>query len=114
MIAITRTTNPKKIFFLFKLTPPPGEKNLYLIEAIPDEVIEQGPQTTAEWLSAYTGDMYITDGDKFYNTSKVETLGGIGCISAVGLAIAENLFSFIIPKRESASLASNEFKYSKH
>ncbi|MCY7488167.1 hypothetical protein MC059_27920, partial [Paenibacillus alvei] len=28
------------------------------------------------------------------NTSKVETLGVIGCISAVGLAIAENLFSF--------------------
>lgn len=70
------------------------EKTLYLIDAIPDEVIEQGPQTTAEWLSAYTGDMYITDGDKFYNTSKVETLGVIGCISAVGLAIAENLFSF--------------------
>ncbi|MCY7482763.1 hypothetical protein [Paenibacillus alvei] len=45
------------------------EKNLYLIEAIPDEVIEQGSQTTAEWLSAYTGDMYITDGEKFYNTS---------------------------------------------
>ncbi|GAV13167.1 hypothetical protein RQP50_05385 [Paenibacillus sp. chi10] len=64
--------------------------------------------------------MYITDGDKFYNTSKVETLGVIGCISAVGLAIAENLFSFgsifnfnNTQGWENASLASDEFKYSK-
>ncbi|MDQ0719787.1 hypothetical protein QF049_001048 [Paenibacillus sp. W4I10] len=73
------------------------EKALYLIEAIPDEVIEKGAQATAKWLSAYTGDKYITDGDKFYNLSKddtVGTLGVIGCTSAVGLAIAENLFAF--------------------
>ncbi|MCY9582958.1 hypothetical protein ABE142_11650 [Paenibacillus alvei] len=30
----------------------------------------------------------------YYNVSKVETLGGVGGISAVGLTIAENLFSF--------------------
>lgn len=70
------------------------EKTLYLIEAIPDGVIEQGAQKTAEWLSAYTGDTYITDGDKFYNVSKVEIRGVIGCISEVGIAIAENLFAF--------------------
>ncbi|MFI2857250.1 hypothetical protein ACH6EH_08890 [Paenibacillus sp. JSM ZJ436] len=73
------------------------EKALYLIEAIPDEVIKKGAQATSDWLSAYTGDKYITDGDKFYNLSKddtVGTLGVVGCTSAVGLAIAENLFAF--------------------
>ncbi|OMF11830.1 hypothetical protein BK131_20380 [Paenibacillus amylolyticus] len=73
------------------------EKTLYLIEAIPDEVVEKGAQATAKWLSSYTGDKYITDGDKFYNLSKedvISTMGVVGCTSAVGLAIAENLFAF--------------------
>lgn len=73
------------------------EKTLYLIDAIPDDVIEQGAQATATWLSEYTGDTYVTDGDKFINLTKKDVIaprGVVGCTSAVGLAIAENIFSF--------------------
>lgn len=92
------SANNKNVTYQFSQTEfAELEKALYLIEAIPDEVIEKGAQATAKWLSAYTGDKYVTDGDKFYNLSKgdsVGTHGVIGCTSAVGLAIAENLFAF--------------------
>lgn len=92
------SANNKKVTYQFSQTEfAELEKVLYLIEAIPDEVIEKGPQATAKWLSSYTGNKYVTDGDKFYNLSKknvIQPTGVVGCVSAIGLAIAENLFSF--------------------
>ncbi|MGW8956840.1 hypothetical protein [Paenibacillus sp. NPDC055715] len=65
------------------------EELFYAIDALPQEVLDAGPEATSKWISEYTGKTFVTDGKNIYNPQ-----GVVGCIAEVGLAIAENAFAF--------------------
>ncbi|EJR58931.1 hypothetical protein IIO_04053 [Bacillus cereus VD115] len=77
-----------------------SKKILQAIEEIPDDVVNQGPQQTAEWLQTKTGyyvtvdsqeNLNFTKGVKT-NTSKRASFSG--CLGAVGVAIVSNGLPF--------------------
>ncbi|QWI68508.1 hypothetical protein ER45_016240 [Bacillus mycoides] len=73
---------------------------LQAIEDIPNDVVNQGPQQTAEWLQTKTG-YYVTVDSKenlnFRKDAKTNTLKRAsvsGCLGAVGVAIVSNGLPF--------------------
>lgn len=71
------------------------EKVFSAIEDIPMEVAEQGPEATKEWLVNYLGEPVFTPQGLTNNNynNEVISYGVVGCVSAVGLALASNLFA---------------------
>lgn len=64
------------------------EQFFYAIDALPESVINEGPEATSKWISEYTGKTYTI------NKDKITTQGVVGCTSAVSLAILQNAFAF--------------------
>lgn len=60
------------------------------IENIPEEVVQQGEEATIAWLENYTGEEITLPSQP---QNGVQTYGIVGCTSAIGLAIAGNLFA---------------------
>ena len=79
-----------------------SETILKAIENIPNSVVEQGPQKTAEWLQNKTG-YYVTVDEKqnliFNETSptqskNIQSFSVSGCVGAVGVALVSNGIPF--------------------
>lgn len=70
---------------------------LEAIENIPYEELEKGPEATKEWFDKNTT-LLVTlneNNDLIFNTPPVfTTYGAVACASAIGLALAGNVFSF--------------------
>ncbi len=75
---------------------------LQAIEDIPEGIIDQGAYETAEWLHKKTG-LFVhvdyVDGEEYLRFSEVDgtairPANVMGCITAVGIAIVSNAFSF--------------------
>lgn len=63
------------------------------IENIPDEVLAQGDVATNQWLAK---ELYGNQSDNYDPNSEdpfIIQKGTIGCVSAIGIAIASNVFS---------------------
>lgn len=70
------------------------------LEEIPDSVLQAGDAATQSWLKSQLGDGSPAD------LGGVTTLGVVGCVSAIGLAIVTNLPVFKITKIRTALKAA--------
>ncbi|WP_411347040.1 hypothetical protein [Paenibacillus sp. WLX2291] len=61
------------------------EKFMYAIDAIPEEVLEQGSEATAQWISQYTGQEYIASSD-----FQIQAINPVSCGSAIATLILSN------------------------
>lgn len=71
---------------------------LEAIEKIPQNMLDQGPQATADWFKEKTG-LYVTADSKGYlhfseiDPTAIMPMGALACASAIGVAIVSNVFS---------------------
>lgn len=78
------------------------ENVLKSIENIPNAVLDKGIEATAEWFEKETGlfvSIYYRDGEGFLKFGEqdpnvIRTSNVLGCITAVGVALVSNAFSF--------------------
>ncbi|OUZ07928.1 hypothetical protein [Bacillus pumilus] len=80
------------------------ENVLNSIETIPNSVLEKGIEATAEWFEKETGlfvSIYYENGEGFLkfgefdpNPNVIRTSNVAGCVTAVGIALVNNAFSF--------------------